>query len=156
MTNAELLAQCERQEELYQFDRFTRNDALKLGLKINENAQDYTDPVAIEITVNGLVVFRYFPEGTIPDSELWLERKRNSVDLMQMSSLHFLAWLEANGESVEGRKLDPNDYAAGGGGFPIRLRGTGVVGSVCVSGMPDHKDDHQLVVDSIADFLAEK
>ena len=156
MNNAELLAQCEREEELHQFRRFSREDALELGLKIHENAQGYPNPVAIEITINGLAVFRYFPDGTIPDSELWLARKRNTVDLMQMSSLHFLAWLEAHGETVESRKLDPDEFAAGGGGFPISLRGTGVIGSVCVSGMPDHMDDHQLVVDSLADFIAEK
>lgn len=156
MTNAELLASCEREEALYQFERFTREDALELGLKIHETAQDYPDPVAIEITINGLAVFRYFPEGTVPDSELWLARKRNTVDLMHMSSLHFLAWLEARGETVEGRKLDPAEFAAGGGGFPIRLRRTGVIGSVCVSGMPDHMDDHRLVIESIAAFLSQK
>ena len=100
------------------------------------------------------MVFRYFPDGALPDSELWLQRKRRSVELMEMSSLHFLAWLEANGESMESRKLPANDYAAGGGGFPIRVRGTGVIGSICVSGMPDHMDDHQLVIDTLAEFLA--
>ena len=110
--------------------------------------------MAIEITINGLVVFRYFPDGALPDSELWLARKRRTVELMEMSSLHFLAWLEVNGESMESRKLPANDYAAGGGGFPIRVRGTGVIGSICVSGMPDHMDDHQLVINTLAEFLA--
>lgn len=151
-----LLSICEKEEELYQFSRFTRADALALGLKIHENAKQYPDPVAIEITINRLVVFRYFPEGTIPDSTLWLERKRNTVDLMHMSSLHFLAWLETNGETLKSRKLPDDEYAAGGGGFPIILRGVGVIGSICVSGMPDHMDDHKLVIESIADFIASK
>ena len=141
-----LLAMCEEQEEKLQFDHFSRADALALGLKLHENAKK-------QPTVNGLVVFRYFPDGALPDSELWLQRKRRSVELMEMSSLHFLAWLEENGETMESRKLPADDYAAGGGGFPIRLRGTGVIGSVCVSGMPDHMDDHRLVVDALAKLL---
>ena len=148
-----LLAMCEEEEERLQFTQFSRADALALGLKIHENAQKQPVPVAIEITVNGLVVFRYFPDGALPDSELWLARKRNSVKLMEMSSLHFLAWLEQNGETLESRKLPANEYAAGGGGFPIRLRGTGVIGSVCVSGLPDHREDHRLVVDTMTEFL---
>lgn len=150
-----LLERCEKQEKRCQFNRFSREDALTLGLKIHENAQGYSHPVAIEITVNGLVVFRLFPDGAIPDGELWLARKRNTVRLMEMSSLRFLAWLEANGETLESRKLDPGQYAAGGGGVPIFVRGVGVIGSICVSGLPDHREDHQLVVDSIADFLAQ-
>lgn len=148
-----LLAMCEEEEERLQFTQFSRADALALGLKIHENAKKQPVPVAIEITVNGLVVFRYFPDGALPDSELWLARKRNSVDLMEMSSLHFLAWLEQNGETLESRKLPANEYAAGGGGFPIRLRGTGVIGSICVSGLPDHREDHRLVVDTLTEFL---
>ena len=137
-----MLAMCEEQEEKFQFDHFSRADALAFGLKLHDNAKKQPIPVAIEITVNVLVVFRYFPDGALP------------VDLMQMSSLHFLAWLEGNGESLESRKLPADDYAAGGGGFPIRLRGTGVIGSICVSGMPDHMDDHQLVINTLAEFLA--
>lgn len=145
-----LLAQCEREEERLQFTSFSRADALALGLRLVEDAKAFPDPVAVEITVNGLVVFRYFPDGARLDSELWLARKRRSVELMDMSSLHFLAWLEANGETLEGRKLPADDYAAGGGGFPIRVRGTGMIGSVCVSGLPDHRDDHRLVTGALA------
>ena len=78
-----LLAMCEEQEERLQFAHFSRADALELGLKLHENAKKQPVPVAIEITVNGLVVFRYFPDGALPDSELWLVRKRNSVALME-------------------------------------------------------------------------
>lgn len=145
-----LLAQCEREEERLQFASFSRADALALGLRLVEDAKAFPDPVAVEITVNGLVVFRYFPDGARLDSELWLARKRRSVELMDMSSLHFLAWLEANGETLESRKLPADDYAAGGGGFPIRVRGTGMIGSVCVSGLPDHRDDHRLVTGALA------
>ena len=126
-----MIAMCEEQEEKFQFTHFSREDALNIGLKLHENAKE--QPVAVEITVNGLVVFRYFAEGAKPDSEL--------------------AELEDAGETFADRKLDPNEYAAGGG-FPIRLRGTGVIGSICVSGYPDHVDDHQLIINTLAEYFA--
>lgn len=144
---------CAEQEEKFQFERFSRRDALNIGLKLIENAEKQAQPVAVEITVNGLVVFRYFMEGSRPESELWLARKRNAVDLMETSSLRFFAELEDAGETFADRKLDPNEYAAGGG-FPIRLRGTGVIGSICVSGYPDHVDDHQLIINTLAEYFA--
>lgn len=144
---------CAEQEEKFRFERFSRRDALNIGLKLIENAEKQAQPVAVEITVNGLVVFRYFMEGSRPESELWLARKRNAVDLMETSSLRFFAELEDAGETFADRKLDPNEYAAGGG-FPIRLRGTGVIGSICVSGYPDHVDDHQLIINTLAEYFA--
>lgn len=153
MNYQELLKKCEAEEKNLVFEKFSREDAFKLGCLLYENSKKYPDPCCFEITVNGLVVFRYFPTGTIADSELWLARKRNTVQLMEMSSLHFLAWLETNDETVEGRKLDANQYAAGGGGFPIILKDTGMIGSICVSGMPDHLTDHEILVNTIAQFL---
>ena len=85
--SATLLQACERQEALYQFDRFTREDALKLGLKLHENALKYPQGVAIEITVNGLSVFRYVPEGACLNNIKWLERKARTVTQFEMSSL---------------------------------------------------------------------
>jgi len=48
--------------------------------------------------------------------------------------------------------LSPADFAWVGGSFPITLRGTGVIGSVTVSGLPD-REDHQIVVDALCDLL---
>ena len=62
-----MISMCAEQEEKFQFEHFSREDALKIGLKLHENAKE--QPVAVEITVNGLVVFRYFAEGAKPDSE---------------------------------------------------------------------------------------
>lgn len=146
-----MISMCAEQEEKFQFEHFSREDALKIGLKLHENAKE--QPVAVEITVNGLVVFRYFAEGAKPDSELWLARKRNAVELTEGSSLRMFAEMEAAGQTFADRKLCGDDYAAGGG-FPIALRGTGAIGSICVSGFDDHLDDHQLVINTLAEYLA--
>jgi uncharacterized protein (UPF0303 family) len=44
------------------------------------------------------------------------------------------------------------DYAAHGGGFPVVLRGTGLVGTVVASGLPQ-REDHALVVAVMAEVL---
>ena len=44
--------------------------------------------------------------------------------------------------------LTLNEFAAHGGSFPISLAGTGVIGAVTVSGLPQ-RDDHQLVVEAL-------
>ncbi len=154
MKGKERYDSCLQQERELVFEHFTREDALAMGLALHRRNADYGDAAAIEITVNGLTVFRYFPEGTTADNGLWLARKRRTVELMEMSTLRFLGWLEMNGETLADRKLCANDYAACGGGFPIRVKGAGVVGSICVSGMP-HELDHQLIAETIAIFLQE-
>lgn len=150
----ETLQQLKALEEEHVFESFSRSDALQVGLDIIERAKSFPDPIAVEITINGLVVFKYFMEGAILDSDYWLERKRNSVNLMSMSSLRFLYWLEDAGTDLRGRKLDPDTYAAGGGGYPIRIKGMDVIGSICVSGLPNHLDDHQLITDTLDAYLA--
>jgi uncharacterized protein (UPF0303 family) len=49
-------------------------------------------------------------------------------------------------------RLDPASYAAHGGAFPILIRGTGCVGTVAVSGLPQ-VEDHRFVVDQLEKFL---
>jgi uncharacterized protein (UPF0303 family) len=44
------------------------------------------------------------------------------------------------------------DYAAHGGGFPIVLRGTGLIGTVVASGLPQ-REDHAMVVAALAEAL---
>ena len=68
---------------------------------------------------------------------------------MQMGSLCFGCMLSESGESLEDRKLHADDFAPGGGGMPIVLAGTGMIGSVCVSGEPNHLDDQEIVVKAL-------
>jgi uncharacterized protein (UPF0303 family) len=57
--------------------------------------------------------------------------------------------LEQNGLSFEDRyNLPIEDYAAHGGCFPIQVEGTGIVGAVTVSGLPQ-REDHNLVVEAL-------
>jgi uncharacterized protein (UPF0303 family) len=51
-------------------------------------------------------------------------------------------------EAVEAR-----DYALHGGAFPITIAGTGQVGTITVSGLPE-ADDHRIVVEALCDHLA--
>lgn len=147
-----LIQACEIEEKELVFSSFTQDDAIQLGVMLVENGKKHDCPTAYEIVLNGLVVFRAFPEGTTPNNELWIQRKRNVVELMRMSSLRCFAQMERDGMSFADIKLNDDDYAAGGG-FPIRVAGAGVIGCVLISGFPDHMDDHRLAVDTIRAFL---
>lgn len=49
--------------------------------------------------------------------------------------------------------LKDEDYAANGGGFPIRVKGVeGVIGVIVVSGL-HQEEDHQLAVNGIREYL---
>src|SRR5574344_1259190 len=115
--NKVLQEMCEIQEDRFQFTTFSRADALKLGLMLHDHAQEFDGGVAIEIMINGLVVFRYFPEGTTVDNELWLRRKANTVRQAGHASLHEMARLALAGETLADRKLEEKDFALCGGGF---------------------------------------
>lgn len=66
------------EEKAIQFTKFTSEDALALGLAILKKVKtDYNNrPVALDITVNGLILFRHAMDGTSPDNEMWIRRKR--------------------------------------------------------------------------------
>lgn len=148
-----LLEQCMEEEKRYQFTAFSHKDALDIGLELLQVSQEREEVVGIEIRINQVSVFKYLPDGTGKFHEMWLQRKGNIVDVMEMSTLRAYAQMEANQEELmKDWLLDPRDYAACGGGFPIRLRGGSVVGSICVSGLP-HLKDHAILISGISRFL---
>ena len=89
-------------------------------------------------------------EGTTPDNPEWVRRKRNIVRRFFRSS--YAIGLLVKQEKMNLDALDPRDYAAHGGSFPILLPGTGCVGTITVSGLPQ-RQDHCLVVETVAEFL---
>jgi uncharacterized protein (UPF0303 family) len=75
------------------------------------------------------------------------------VDRYGRSSLRVGEEFRAQGGSFDtDSRLDPHLFAAHGGAFPILLRGTGCIGTVAVSGLPQLQD-HQFVVETLDSFL---
>lgn len=141
------------EEKNLQFEHFNNEDALQLGMTILETARERGAVVAMEIVVNGVEIFHYNMPGSNPRQCNWIKQKANQVHSSQWSSLHAGQFIIDTGKDVRADwGLDPNQYAVIGGGFPILLKGTGVIGSVCCSGLP-HEQDHQLLIDSIAKML---
>lgn len=71
------------QEEKCQFDSFTSQDALDLGLLLIENAKPFKRPVVVDITLNGHQLFHYAMQGTNKDNDEWVRRKRYEPYLLK-------------------------------------------------------------------------
>ena len=141
------------QEEILQFSHFTNEDAWELGsLMVAEAARNHL-PVAISIRLNnGYTLFQYGFKGTNYNNEQWMARKHNTVRTMEMSSLRLFMLLKKNQETLQSRGLNEQEYVARGGGFPIRVAGAGVIGSVLVSGL-DHMADHEIASACMSQYL---
>lgn len=153
MTVEELLAVLEMQEDVLQFSHFTNRDAWELGTLIVGEAMKRNFPVAVSIRLNnGYTVFQHGCDGTNPDHERWLTRKYNTVKVKEMSTLRAYTWLQAHGQTLADWYMDPAEYAACGGGFPIRVEEVGVIGVISVSGL-EHVANHDLIVKCISRYL---
>lgn len=153
MTEAERLAQLAEQEERLQFTKFDNETALALGQHLLAAARDRGLPVTISVRRNGQRLFHAALPGTSPDNDAWIERKSRVVDRYGHSSFLVGTQFRAKGGSFEEHsRLDPDEYAAHGGVFPVIVRGVGPIGTVGVSGLPQ-AEDHAFVVEQLETFL---
>jgi uncharacterized protein (UPF0303 family) len=150
----DLLQELLRQEEELQFNEFTNDHALRLGLALVERAKASGKAVTVDIRRNGQQLFHCALAGTSADNDEWALRKSRVVDRYGHSSFHVGTHFRARGTTFEASsRLDPDRYAAHGGAFPILVRNVGAVGTVTVSGLPQ-EEDHALVVAVLREFLA--
>ncbi len=153
MTVDELEKVLEMQEEILQFSSFTNADAWELGNMIVMEAKRLGVSIAVRIRLNnGLAVFQHAMDGTTLYDEQWMERIENTVKVTEESSLRLYMKIRENQKNLEERFLEPREYAAFGGGFPIRIEEVGVIGSITVSGL-DHVSNHDLLVKCISKYL---
>ncbi|MEO6609082.1 MAG: heme-degrading domain-containing protein [Aestuariivirga sp.] len=142
-----------KQEETLKFKSFNEADAWKLGQQMHAAAQSAGHPLLIEIRSGGRQLFVSALPGTSPDNCEWVRRKANTVMRFQKCSYRMGRETDLRGTKIDSaRGLDAMDYAKEGGGFPIHILGTGIVGAVIVSGIPQ-RDDHGFVVEQLAIFL---
>ena len=151
---AELLASLRQQEQELQFTAFSSDTALTLGLKLIELARAGHKIITINITINGKVLFHHAMQGASADQADWIRRKNNVVARFGRCSFYVGIDHKHRGVVFEDIKyLDPKDHAANGGAFPITLKGTGIIGTVTVSGLRQ-AEDHALVVEALRAVLA--
>jgi len=144
------------QEDRLQFPSFDNDTAIELGLILVELGRSRGLPITVDVTRAGQQLFHAALSGTTADNDQWVIRK-NAV-VMRFGHSSYYMGRRAVLKDIpfhEAMLVDPREYAAHGGAFPIRVAGTGLVGTVTVSGLPQH-EDHALVVEAIESFLAKK
>ncbi len=145
--------QIERLESQYVFDKFDRVTAYEIGTMLANKAIAQQLPITIEIYLNDMTVYRYSHTGSNPININWSIRKRNSVLMFGHSTMWLNEKLKGEYPLLEARYgLNSEDYTLLEGSFPI-LTHSGVIGAISVSGLKP-QEDHQIIVDTLTEFLA--
>jgi len=142
-----------QQEGLLQFPSFSAETAWAVGNALRNEALARKAGMTFEIQLAGRTLFACTTDCAAPGQADWIRRKRNVVMRFGRSSYAIGLQLQLEGKTIEERHgLTLADYAMHGGGVPISLTGTGLVGSVVSSGL-DQRTDHSLVVKAMAQVL---
>lgn len=141
-------------------ESFTASDAWELGhflyARLLPLSADKPTLISISVANTDHVLFHTaVGAGTMPDNDIWVQRKRNTV--LRFGTSTFFQHCKYAGEEDKflakfqlGRGGDVGGkYAIHGGGVPIRVAGVeGIVAVVVVSGLK-HWEDHGVIVDVI-------
>ena len=152
----EILEQLLQEEQELQFTRFNEDTTWELGSRLVEQARSMNLPVTIDITRGAHQLFHASLPGTSADNDEWIKRKVRLVYRFGHSSFYMGQLLKSKGKRIEESYLiSESEYAPHGGCFPVIVKGTGMVGTITVSGLPQ-EDDHKLVVQAIRDYLVQE
>ncbi|HYO42915.1 MAG TPA: heme-binding protein [Candidatus Limnocylindrales bacterium] len=142
------------QEARLQLPSCSVEDALWIGEWLLARAVEGSLAVTVEVWHGDRLVFRAARPGTDAHNDLYLAGKLRVVRHFRHSSLYErVRHLAADTTFEEATSLRFPEYAPHGGGVPLAVRGTGMVGVALVSGLPQ-LDDHALVVEALEAFLA--
>lgn len=150
-----IIARLEAEFEELQFDRFGFEDAWAIGCDLVSAGKDANLAIAVDITVNGQVLFHAALPGSSPDNDQWILRKNRIVARFHKSSFYIANRLKREDGMLDAKYgLSLADFAPFGGAVPVRIRHVGVVGTITVSGLPD-REDHALVVKAVRKRLSD-
>jgi uncharacterized protein (UPF0303 family) len=143
------LALISQQEAILHLPAFNEEVAWNLGSRLRDLASTRRLGIVIDVRRFGQPLFYSALAGSSPDNAEWAKRKANTVARFHRSSYGLGLELQHKNTSLfEKFGLPLTEFAAHGGSFPVTVTGTGVIGSVTVSGLPQ-RDDHQLVVEAL-------
>ena len=140
------------QERELRLPRLDAHVVWDLGTRIRTLAMERGLSLVIDVRRFGQPLFYTALKGTTPDNISWVHRKSNVVARFHRSSYGVGLTMTQKNTSIEARGLPISEYASHGGSFPLAVKGTGIVGSVTVSGLPQ-RADHELVVEALCRIL---
>lgn len=153
MSHDDDLRRLAQQEERLTLMQFDSRAAWAIVTHLRERALAQSVAIAIDITLHSMPLAYLALPGTTPDNANWVRRKRNTtLRLFRSSYAVGLALAQHQTSLAEKYALDPADYCAHGGSIPIRLAGTGVVGALTVSGLPQ-REDHVWATEALAEVM---
>ena len=153
MTDDERIEALKQQEAALIFPRFDEATVYDVGSALRAEALARQAAIVIDIRSGTRRLYFTALPGSAPDNEDWARRKGNVTLRCHASSLRVgLALAREGRQPWPDGALETSEYAAHGGGFPIRVQGTGVVATVGVSGLPS-REDHVLIVTVLARHL---
>ena len=149
-----LIAEVVEQEKRLQFTTFSHDDAWMLGARLRDLALSRGQAITIDIALGEQRLFHCALPGTSAHNDVWIERKKRTVREFGASSyLVGLRFTIVDSYALEAAPwMDARQFSGHGGGFPLAIRGVGVVGTISVSGLP-HEIDHALIVEALSEHL---
>jgi uncharacterized protein (UPF0303 family) len=153
MAVADDIALTKRQEEVLVFAAFDEAVAFKIGSAIRDRALAENLPVIVDIRTFDRPLFYAALPGSNASNPDWARRKINVVKRFLKSTYRMVLEQQRPDRSFKpGEGLEISDYVLAGGGFPIAVKGAGVVGVIAVSGLPE-REDHGVVVAALCEHL---
>jgi uncharacterized protein (UPF0303 family) len=141
------------QEAALILQRFDEAVAFEIGSALRARGLAEMLPIVIDIRTWDRPLFYAALPGSTADNANWARRKRNVVQNFLRSTYRMVLEQQRPDRTFKpGAGLDPADYVLAGGGFPVTVRGAGVVGVIAVSGLPE-RQDHAVVVEALCDHL---
>jgi uncharacterized protein (UPF0303 family) len=134
---------------------FSKADALDLGVLAAGLVRSRGLDLAVDIVLDGDLVFRAKLGATGPGNDFWLAGKAAVATYFGVPSLLVRRRHEAAGtrfEELDDPSVDHAVMRAHGGSIPLFVNGA-LVGTITSSGEPDVVD-HQLSADALAAYLA--
>ncbi|RWM15741.1 MAG: heme-degrading domain-containing protein [Mesorhizobium sp.] len=153
MALADDIALIQKQEAALVFPAFDEAIAFQIGSAIRDRALKENLPIIIDIRTFDRPLFYAAMPGSNASNPDWARRKINVVRRFLKSTYRMVLEQQRPDRSFKpGEGLDISDYVLAGGGFPVTVRGAGVIGVIAVSGLPE-REDHGVVVDALCSHL---
>ena len=153
MSTEDDLTKIAEQEKRLVFESFDEATAFTIGSTIRERALNENLGIVIDIRTFDRPLFYAALPGSTGSNPDWARRKINVVKRFLKSTYRMVLEQQRPDRSLKpGEGVDIKDYVLAGGGFPVTVKGAGIIGVIAVSGLPE-REDHGIIVETLCDHF---